>query len=196
MKVLIVDDEQISQMSVAGAVRSLGHEVFVAGNGLEALNLLAKEEVGVVVSDWRMPVMDGLELCRSVRKGFERYTYFILLSVAEISDENYDAALRAEVDDFLPKPVSRRELLGRLHVAERILRFTRQVRQLESYLPICAHCRRVRDDKNYWQQIEGYINERAGTHFSHGVCPDCYQKHVVPEFRAMGMEPPKIEGLS
>jgi len=55
------------------------------------------------------------------------------------------------------------------------------VRQLETFLPICSYCKKVREDENYRTQIESYINERTGTDFSHSVCPDCYQREVVPQ---------------
>ena len=56
-----------------------------------------------------------------------------------------------------------------------------------TFLPICAYCKKVRDDHEYWQQIESYLNERVGTRFSHGICPECYETHVMPameRFRA------------
>ncbi len=192
MKVLVVEDDEVSLRGIAAAIRALGHEVLTAGDGSEALTRVRCEKIGVIVSDWKMPVLDGLALCRSVRVESEDYIYFILLSATEASDENYTAALNAGVDDFLTKPLSKRELVGRLHVAERILKFTNQVHQLESFLPICSHCRRVRDDRNYWQKIESYINERTGTQFSHGVCPDCYETHLVPQLRRLGIEPPPL----
>ncbi len=60
-----------------------------------------------------------------------------------------------------------------------------QVRQLEELMPICSYCKKIRDDQNYWQQIEGYINERTGSEFSHSVCPDCYTRVIVPELDSM-----------
>ena len=190
MKVLVVEDEEVSLIGTAGSIRALGHEVLPAINGAEALAIIQETKIGVVVSDWKMPVLDGLSLCRAIRANHADYIYFILLSIAQASDENHAAALSAGVDDFLTKPISKRELVARLHVAERILRFTTQVNQLESFLPICSHCRRVRDDQNYWKQIENYINERTGTQFSHGVCPDCYEAYLVPQLRRLGIEPP------
>jgi hypothetical protein len=80
----------------------------------------------------------------------------------------------------------------RLRVAERILRYTTQVRQLEELLPICSYCKKIRDDHNYWQQIEGYINERTGSEFSHSVCPDCYQRVVLPELNQLKASPPVV----
>ena len=78
----------------------------------------------------------------------------------------------------------------RLHVAERILNYSSQVQQLESFIPLCSYCKKVRDDKNYWSQIESYINTRTGSQFSHGVCPDCYDRVLVPQMIAAGVNPP------
>jgi len=89
----------------------------------------------------------------------------------------------AGVDDFLSKPIDVQELWMRLHVAERILKYTTRVRQLEQLLPICSYCKKVRDDHNYWQQIENYIKARTGSELSHSVCPDCYQRIVVPDLQ-------------
>ena len=78
----------------------------------------------------------------------------------------------------------------RMRVAERIVRTTQQVRQLEELLPICSYCKKIRDDQNYWQQIEGYINERTGSEFSHSVCPDCYTRVVLPELEKLKVSNP------
>jgi sigma-B regulation protein RsbU (phosphoserine phosphatase) len=144
------------------------------------------EDVRVVVSDWTMPNSDGLALCRKIRArvGAE-YTYFILLTSRDATKENQTEAADAGVDDFLTKPLDLPELWMRLRVAERILRYTTQVRQLEEMLPICSYCKKIRDDQNYWQQLEGYIKERTGSDFSHSVCPDCFQRVVIPELEKL-----------
>ena len=164
------------------ALIKLGHEVVEAKNGAEALILLAKEPVRMIVSDWMMPELDGLGLCRALRNRLDAdYVYFILLTSREADVDNQREAIEAGVDDFLTKPLNLQDIWMRLRVAERILRYATEVRQLEAFLPICGYCKKVRDDQNYWQQIESYINERTGTDFSHSVCPDCYQRVVVPE---------------
>jgi len=143
-----------------------------------------------VVSDWLMPRLDGLDLCRRIRIRGGDYVYFILVTGQTATEENMKIAADAGVDDFLSKPVRLQDLWVRLRVAERILGFTTQVKELESYLPICGYCRKVRDDKNYWQQIEQYIGTRTGTSFSHGICPECLEKVRKSEFARTGIAGP------
>jgi phosphoserine phosphatase RsbU/P len=200
MKVLTVEDDEIARTILRQALRKLGHEVIEAFDGEEAWTRLQAEPVRVVVSDWMMPNLDGLDLCRRIRaRKSEDYVYFILLTVRDASDQNQRAATDAGVDDFLTKPLALQELWMRLQVAERILRYTTRVHQLEQMLPICSYCKKVRNDSNYWQQIESYIKERTGSDFSHSVCPDCYQRIVLPDIqnaiKSAGKQPPTAERL-
>jgi DNA-binding response OmpR family regulator len=187
MKILAVEDDPIASAVLAASLGALGHEVMQAVDGDAAWLTLQTEPIRVVVCDWLMPKVDGLELCRRVRSRPGDYVYFILVTNRMPSVENQDAAFAAGVDDFLSKPVDPQDLKTRLHVAERILGFTSQIRTLETFIPICSYCKKVRDDRSYWQQIESYINERTGSEFSHSVCPDCYERHVAPELSALGM---------
>ena len=191
MKILTVDDDQVSRKILVQALHRLGYETAEAADGNEALSILAKDPVRVVVSDWLMPGMDGLDLCHRIRAQVNaEYTYFILLTSREADSANQREAIEAGVDDFLTKPLDLQELWMRLRVSERILKFTTQVRQLEAFLPICSYCKKVRDDQNYWQQIEGYINQRTGSEFSHSICPDCYQRVIVPELAQLRASSP------
>ncbi|MFT3869231.1 MAG: response regulator [Nibricoccus sp.] len=192
MKILTVEDDLVARKILVQALHRLGYATAEAANGEEALQVIEKEPVRVIVSDWLMPGIDGLELCRRIRfRVNSEYTYFILLTSREADSTNQREAIEAGVDDFLTKPLDMQELWMRLHVSERILKFTTQVRQLEAFLPICSYCKKVRDDQNYWQQIEAYINERTGSEFSHSICPDCYQRVIVPELERMKIPLPK-----
>lgn len=186
MKILIAEDDSVARAVLRQTLRKLGHETIEAADGEEALRKLEADPVRVIVSDWMMPKLDGLELCRAVRGrvGVD-YVYFILLTGKSADAENQREAIEAGVDDFLTKPLDMQEIWMRLRVAERILRFATQVSHLEAFLPICGYCKKVRDDQNYWQQIEDYINARTGTDFSHSVCPDCYQRVVIPEIEKL-----------
>jgi phosphoserine phosphatase RsbU/P len=189
LKILAVEDDAVARTVLHQALSRLGHDVVEAKNGADALEVLAREPVRVIVSDWTMPTMDGLNLCREVRARVGAdYVYFILLTSRTADVDNQREAIEAGVDDFLTKPLDLQELWMRLRVSERILRYATEVRQLEAFLPICGYCKKVRDDHNYWQQIESYINERTGTDFSHSVCPDCYQRVVMPELDKMRAE--------
>lgn len=190
MKILIVEDDVIAATMLDGALRALGHETAIAADGLKGWTLAQANGHRVIISDWRMPGMDGLELCRRLRERGGDYIYFILLSSVTTTGENLDQAMQAGVDDFLAKPAKIPELKARLHVAARILNYATQIQQLESFIPICSYCKNVRDDKNYWNQIENYIKARTGSSFSHGICPACYEKVMVPQMRELGMEAP------
>jgi len=182
VQILAVEDDPVARRVLRQALTKLGHEVLEAEDGEAGLDVLARESVRVIVSDWIMPNLDGLEFCQRVReRSAEDYVYFILLTGKTASAENEREAADAGVDDFLSKPLDMNELWMRLRVAERILQFATQVRTLEAFLPICSYCKKVREDSNYWTQIESYINTRTGTDFSHSVCPDCYQRVVLPE---------------
>ena len=183
MKILTLDDDPISLMMLGGLLRQFGHELVSATTGEDVLKALDKGDTRVVISDWMMPGMDGLELCRRIRLRKGDYVYFILVTQKSATHENRDAAMQAGVDEFLVKPISADDLWMRLHVAERILALTKDVQQLQTLLPICGYCKKVRDDKDYWQQIDSYMQERTRFSFSHGICPDCYELKVVPMLR-------------
>ncbi len=190
MKVLAVEDDPLARAVLRGALQHLGHDVVVASDGEEAWEVWLRDRQRLIVSDWSMPRLDGLALCSRLRARHSRdYIYFILLTGADETEENRRSAADAGVDDFLTKPIDHSRLWERVRVAERILRYTTQLRRLESLLPMCSYCKKVRDDSNYWQQIETYINERTGSEISHSVCPDCYQRIVVPELAGLGDGP-------
>jgi phosphoserine phosphatase RsbU/P len=183
MKVLAVEDDPLSRFVLVSTLQSLDCEVEAVERGEAAWARLELGGIRLVVGDWRMPGLDGLELCRRIRARGGEYVYYILLTEVEATEANETLAIEAGVDDFLSKPIVPHELRNRLRVARRILGYTTQVRQLESFIPICGFCHRVRNDDNYWQQIDSYIGERTGTLLSRGMCPDCYRNNVVEPLR-------------
>jgi DNA-binding response OmpR family regulator len=190
MKILIAEDEPLAMKILRNALESLGHEVTSVRNGTKAWEAFDRDPVRLIVSDWLMPGLDGLGLCRKVRSRKKTpYTYFILLTSQETKPENYDLASEAGVDDFLTKPLDRPTIRMRLRVAERILRFTTEVRQLQEMIPICSQCRKVRNDKNYWQGVETYINEQTGSNFTHGICPECTEIYLAEMEKLSRIEP-------
>jgi CheY-like chemotaxis protein len=192
-KVLIAEDDLVSAKVLSTLLQRLGYQVAIARDGDEAWQLFAAEPVRLVVSDWMMPGTDGLTLCNKVRAHPAiPYTYFILLTANRTTAENYKLAAEAGVDDFLTKPIDRDALQMRLHVAARILKFTAEIRQLKELIPICVYCRKVRDEENYWQQVETYIQRETGSRFSHGACPDCFDKEMA-DFPAAAPAAPPVQ---
>src|SRR5215203_127830 len=180
MKILIAEDDPVSVKMLQFTLQHYGHEVITAANGTEAWELFDREPVRVIVSDWMMPGMDGLQFCKKVRDRLKTdYTYFILLTANNTGRDNLRAAMAAGIDDFLAKPLDREAIFMRLRVAARILDFTTQIRTLKELIPICMYCKKVRDDSDYWQQVDTYIHTCTGTNFSHGICPECLEKHLA-----------------
>lgn len=194
MKILAMEDQPVAAMHLMAVLRSLGHEAELVTDSATAWSRLAHQGFRVVVSDWRMPGIDGLGLCRMIRERGGDYVYFILISSNRVTKENRQLALEAGVDDFLTKPVDADELGMRLHVAERILRLSAQVKQLETFIPICGYCKKIRNDRKYWQEIETFFSQQQGTKFSHGVCPDCYERELVPQMEKLGIDPAAARG--
>jgi len=185
LHVLIAEDDRTSRLLLQHTLTSLGHTVVAVENGAEASAALSETHFPLVISDWIMTGGDGLELCRLIRaRGGARYTYVMLLTSVG-GKENYLSAMHAGIDDFIAKPLDRDQLAARIHVAERILALQSTVTALEGLIPICSYCKSVRDDKDYWQQVEAYIGSRTQAVFSHGICPSCYETHVKPELDAI-----------
>jgi CheY-like chemotaxis protein len=196
MRILIAEDDAISQRVLQSMLESWGWEVLVTGNGQDAWKQLAAPDAPrLAVLDWMMPVMDGVEVCRRVRTLTRTTPTWLILLTGRGRKEDIVAGLEAGADDYLTKPFDREELHARLRVGERIIglqtELSDRVRQLEAamsnvkllqgLLPICSYCKRVRDDQNYWQQVESYVAEHSEARFSHGVCPDCFEKVLKPE---------------
>ena len=189
MNILIADDDAVVRLTLAALLTGLGHEVTPAEDGAEAWANLQIGHFPIIISDWEMPEVDGPELCRRLRgqKG-DRYSYFIMIT-ATGGKKRYLEGMEAGADDFITKPVDPDELRARLRAAERMLGLRTRVHHLEGLLPICAYCKRIRDGAagggggggEQWESIERYVEARSEAQFSHGYCPDCYEKHVRPQ---------------
>jgi DNA-binding response OmpR family regulator len=180
-RILFAEDDAVTRLVVTAQLQKLGYETLVARDGAEALTIFLREKPSIVVTDWMMPNMDGTDLCREIRKQADaRYTYVIILTALD-RKAGYVEGMKAGADDFVSKPCSMEELNVRLRVAERILTLQAEARQLEDLLPICPECQRIMTEDGRWQQVESYIMRRTDAHFSHGICPACFEKHIKPQ---------------
>jgi CheY-like chemotaxis protein len=199
-RVLIAEDDVVSRRLLESTLRRWGYEVVLAVNGDEALAGLEQPDApSLAVLDWMMPGLDGIDVCRRVRARPTATPPYIILLTAKTRREDVVEGLEAGADDFIGKPFDRDELRARLQVGVRVVSLQRsladrvrdleaalgRVRQLQGLLPICAYCKKIRDDRNYWQQVEEYIGAHSDAQFSHGICPDCYERILGPQLRAM-----------
>src|SRR5580700_6495191 len=121
MNTLIADDDDITRLLLSSALTKLGHDVHEAVNGREAWDAWRGGEFPLIISDWMMPDLDGLEFCRRIRaEPRVDYTYIVLLTSCS-GKTNYLEAMNAGADDFITKPFEKDAFAARVRVAERIL---------------------------------------------------------------------------
>ena len=200
MRVLIADDEATSRHLIQATLGSWGFEVLLAVDGCEALRVL-QESGGpeIAILDWMMPGIDGLDVCRRMRATMPNAATYIILVTARGGLENVVRGLEAGADDYITKPFDPRELRARLHVGVRIVQLQtalterfqeledalKRLKQLQGLLPICSYCKKIRNDRNYWEQVDAYITSHSEAQFSHGVCPDCFEIHLKPQLERL-----------
>ncbi len=181
MRILVADDDRSTRRIIAAQLDRLDHLALEVDDGHGAVDALDRDAFDLAILDWDMPGPDGLEITRSIRAR-ERsappgrpYTYVIMITGAH-GAESYMTAMDAGVDDFLTKPVLPALLAARVNVADRIVGMRRRVAQYERLLPVCAHCKRIREDGD-WVPMERYLARRTQSTLSHGICPDCRKEH-------------------
>jgi len=181
MRILVADDDEIGRRVLTKRLESLGHEVIAAPDGEEAWRLYSAHPTPVVITDWEMAPVDGLELTERIRDArFKFYPWIILLTARDYLS-NVKEAVRAGVDDFLEKPGEMMTLRARLAVAQRVSRLNAQLSALANALPVCVKCKSIRNNSE-WQRLETFLHEASGIEMSHGYCPDCYyQFSLQPE---------------
>jgi CheY-like chemotaxis protein len=204
MKALVADDDLTCRTILNSVMRRGGHEVVEAADGEQALAaLLEPEGPRLAVLDWVMPGLDGVEVCRRVRaQPGDRRPYLILVTTKG-DKSDVAAGLSAGADDYVTKPFSTVELAARIDVGCRLLslqdRLVQKVRELQEalgqiktlqgILPICAGCKKIRDDQGYWNQVEAYISRHSDARFSHGLCPECLVRLYPEYYPKLGSSP-------
>lgn len=192
MKVLVAEDEPISSRILVNHLQKWGYEVCPTRNGREALEAVkSQSDISLVILDWMMPQVNGIEVCHEIKKlPNSKFMYVIMLtSRGEVND--LAKAFESGADDYVVKPINSIELRARVRAGERIIQLKQtlsdkinaledalaNVKKLQGILPICAWCKRVRDDEDYWRNVEDYIKSHSLAEVSHGICPDCLDKY-------------------
>ncbi len=205
IRVLLIDDDEDSYVLTL----DLLEEATAARFDLEwidtyevGLEVVAQNGHDVCLLDYNLGERNGLELLHdAVDAGCS--TPIIMLTGQ--GDHEIDLlAMKAGAADYLPKDHLRSELLERSiryalerHQANemrdeliaRLEKALAHVKTLSGLLPICANCKKIRDDKGYWNQIENYLREHSGVEFSHGLCPECGEKLYPEYYQAIDEQP-------
>lgn len=166
MVILIVDDSVIYRHLLANTLNEWGYLTFEAENGQVALNIIEQHSINIVISNWEMPIMNGLDLCQNIRNlNCQHYIYLLLISIRQSIDDHI-TCIESGADDFLSKPINYGELHARLHAAERILlleanllqrniKLTAAYQQIESGLQAAARLQKNTLPVNY-HKIKGF----------------------------------------
>ena len=201
MTVLFVDDEKNILSSLERNLAREPYRKLFAQSAEAALEVLAREPVHVVVSDMRMPGMDGVTFLTKVKELHPDIVRIILTAFTDI--RQIIASINSgEIFRYVTKPIEepaefrkviedaiahyllhreRDELIARLEDKNRELGAAlARVKRLEGLIPICCYCKKIRDDHNYWEDVEQYIGEHSTAEFTHSICPDCMEKYVQP----------------
>jgi DNA-binding response OmpR family regulator len=194
MRILVAEDDSVTRRVLEATLSRIGFDVITASDGTATWRMLetldGKDAPELVVLDWMMPGIDGIEICRKLRTtpGFE--LMYIILLTSRSEKEDLAMGLIAGANDYISKPFHPIELESRVRVGQRMLNLQRSltsriaelegalahVRRLQGLLPICSYCKKVRNEDNYWQQVESYITSHSDLKLSHSVCPSCLER--------------------
>jgi len=203
VKVLIADDDSVSLSMLDSIMGGWHYETVLANDGNEAWERLHEADAPqLVILDWMMPGMDGVEICQKIRKeealqnirqNEKAQSRYIVLLTGRDNKKDIIEGLEAGANDYVTKPFDSGELRARIDVGRRVLELKSMlakridelqealshIKQLQGIIPICMYCKKIRDDQESWERIEEYITERSDAQFSHGVCPDCYERELA-----------------
>lgn len=195
MRILIAEDDPTSRMMLAVVLKKFGYEAIATTNGSDAWDALQKSDAPpLAILDWMMPGLDGLEVVRRARAELKGPQPYLIMLTTKGTKEDIIAGLEAGADDYLTKPFHPAELHARVEVGRRLMDMRDQlaeqvrklqqaledIRSLQGILPICMHCKKIRDDTGYWEQVETYISGHSEALFSHCICPVCL-KSLYPD---------------
>src|SRR5574340_1476985 len=195
ISILYVEDEELTRSAVSRMLKRRVLNVYEAENGQEGLNLYRQHRPDIVISDIRMPVLDGMEMAKEI-KALDKNSK-IILTTAHSDASVLINSIDVGIDKYIMKPLDMAVLFSSVEKCAEIIMLEKKVQQqnkekdeliaklqealakvkkLSGMLPICSSCKKIRNDNGYWKQIEGYIAEHSEAVFTHGLCPDCVKK--------------------
>lgn len=197
-RILAVDDEPINIQLMTAALKE-DYDVFTALNGFDAINQLKENMPDLILLDVMMPDMNGFDVCSNIKADASFVDIPVIFLTALDPNDGELRGLEIGGIDYLTKPVNFEllKLRVRNHIAlksrndlvkeqrdlleiqkEELEAALARVKQLEGIIPICMYCKKIRDDKNTWSQLEQYISDHSEAKFSHGICPHCVDEQM------------------
>ena len=187
--ILIVDDNP-KNIQVLGGILRKEYNLGIATDGKQAIEMVEKIHPDLILLDVMMPEMDGYEACGKIKKS-EHSKIPIIFLTARTETEDIVKGFDVGAQDYVTKPFNTAELLARVHthVELKKARDAREslikdlenalseVKQLSGLLPICSYCKKIRDDKGYWEKVDVYIHKHSEADISHSICPECAKEH-------------------
>ena len=186
MKILLVEDDPGDVYyfkEIVSDESDVDEMLKTAGTLDEAVNLLKGEHFDLVILDLGLPDSLGLQTFRNLHDKFPDIPVLVL---SGLDDEDLALAAVSEgAQDYLAKGVWEQRLIIRSmrYAVERqrllleLKHAYEQIKTLSGIIPICSHCKNIRNDAGYWQAVEKYVTQHSGARFSHGICPDCIKKY-------------------
>ncbi len=193
LKVLVAEDDSLVADLIQSQLEAIGCIVLgKASDGFQAVEKAKSLDPDIVLMDIEMPGQDGLEATRHIQQSKPRP---VVLLTAHENPELLARAGEAGAGGYIVKPTSPQELDRTMAIAvarfgdlvelrrlnEELRTALASVKRLSGLLPICASCKKIRNDKGYWQSVEAYLIERTDAQFSHGCCPECTKK-LYPDY--------------
>jgi len=192
-RILVVEDETIVAMDIANTLRKLGHEVTgTVPSGEQAVASVKENKPDLIFMDIGLKGgMDGIETAARIRS---QYGIPVIYLTAFVDEKTLDRAKATIPAGYITKPFEENDLRIAIEVGlyrakleterEALIKELQEamskIKTLSGLIPICAWCKKIRDDKGYWQTVEQYIGEHSQAEFTHGMCPEC-QKKYIPE---------------
>ena len=187
-RILMVDDRPENLLALERMLEDLDLDLLKASSGNEALGLMLEKDFALVLLDVQMPGMDGYEVAELMRQSEKaKHIPLVFLTAFDRDGQYAFKGYEAGAVDYLYKPIvpeilrSKVMVFANLHHQRAIIQQQLdEIKTLRGILPICSHCKKVRDDKGYWETIESYISAHSEAEFSHGLCPKCIEA-LYPE---------------
>jgi CheY-like chemotaxis protein len=195
--ILIVDDTPANLELLAEILRNKGYEPRPVPSGSLALTATQTDPPDLILLDINMPEMNGFEVCKRLKADVALKDIPILFITAFSETADKMKAFSMGAVDYITKPFQNEEVCARVETHLRLRRLQielatsvgelqkalEDVRTLRGIIPICASCKKIRNDKGCWLAVEKYMSEHSEAQFSHGVCPDCMLK-LYPDYCA------------